>query len=183
MVTSCGYLCTIRTRKCAASSSAGWIDGALPAAAAQRRFVPPARIPGARIGHLAVAFLPERFFAGAHQGNAAPCITGISVRPMISSRRSVCATSSSRHWSPLTTVMPSTSTCGDWISSSQRLHVAAAGTGTIFVDNDLAPRLAPGDGTSQQQRNREPRSGPLSRPGAQNASLRANCTSRGLFTV
>src|ERR1700719_2935780 len=39
----------------------------------------------------------------------------MSVRPMISSRRRVCATSSSRHWFPLTTVIPSTSTCGDWI--------------------------------------------------------------------
>src|ERR1022692_4767498 len=39
----------------------------------------------------------------------------MSVRPMISSNRSVCATSSSRHWSPLTTVMPNTSACGDWI--------------------------------------------------------------------
>ena len=37
----------------------------------------------------------------------------MSVRPTISSMRSVCATSSSRHISPLTTVMPSVSTSGD----------------------------------------------------------------------
>ena len=41
----------------------------------------------------------------------------------------------------------------------QRLHVAAAGAGTIFVDNDFAPRLAPGERACQQQRNREPRHG------------------------
>src|ERR1017187_9740723 len=42
----------------------------------------------------------------------------MSVRPMISSRRSVWASSSWRPWSPLTTGMPSTSTCGHWIIAS-----------------------------------------------------------------
>src|ERR1700741_3016007 len=57
--------------------------------------------------------MSSREFTG---GKIAPGTTGISVRPIISSVRSVCATSSSRHWSPLTTVMPSTSVCGDCIS-------------------------------------------------------------------
>ena len=48
--------------------------------------------------------------------------------------------------SPLTTVMPSTSTCGDWISSSERLHVAAAGAGAVFVDDDFAAGLRGAEG-------------------------------------
>ena len=37
---------------------------------------------------------------------------------MISSRRSTWAVSSSRHWSPVATVIPSTSTCGERINRS-----------------------------------------------------------------
>ena len=53
------------------------------------------------------------------------------------------------------------------------LHVGAAGSSTIFVDNDLAARLAPGQGTGQQQRKREPRHSSSLAQG-QKASFRAN---------
>ena len=33
-----------------------------------------------------------------------------------------------------------------------RLQIAAAGSGAVFVDDDLAPRLAPSQGSGQQQR-------------------------------
>ena len=39
----------------------------------------------------------------------------------------------------------------------QSLHITAARAGAIFVDNYFAPRLAPGERTREQQRNREPR--------------------------
>src|ERR1700685_2307110 len=76
--------------------------------------MPPALIPCAGVGDLSVTLLPQlRFLAPAYRGKTAPGTTGRSVRPMGSSRRRVCAPSSSRHWSPLTTVIPRTSTCGD----------------------------------------------------------------------
>jgi len=50
-------------------------------------------------------------------GYSAPGTTGTSVRPMTSSMRSVCANSALSHLSPVTTVMPRTSVCGDWINS------------------------------------------------------------------
>jgi len=50
-------------------------------------------------------------------GYSAPDTTGMSVRPMISSVRNVCATSSLSQASPVTTVTPRTSAWGDWTSS------------------------------------------------------------------
>jgi hypothetical protein len=63
-----------------------------------RNFVPPALIPCAGVGDFAVTLLPQlRPSRVRTNGKAAPGTTGMSVRPMISSRRRVCATSSSRH--------------------------------------------------------------------------------------
>ena len=46
---------------------------------------------------------------------------------MISSIRKVWATSSSRHWSPLTTVIPRTSVSGDWTSARVERRSVVAG--------------------------------------------------------
>ena len=71
-------------------------------------------------------------------GKTAPGTTGMSVRPMISSRRRVCWTSSSRQASPVRTVMPRTSGVGRIDERENGLHVRAARTGGILIDNDFA---------------------------------------------
>ena len=120
--------------------------------------VPPALVPGARIGQLAVAFLPlKKLFASVHQGKRRAAHHG-----NIGAAHDLEQAERVRHFfvAPLVAAGH-----GDaqhfhlWRldQQSQCLHVAAAGAGTIFVDNDFAARLAPSERARQQQRNREPR--------------------------
>ena len=73
-------------------------------------------IPGALIHDLSVERFPRGdVLLAVHQGKTAPGTTGMSVRPMISIRREVWSTSSSRQASPVSTVIPSTSVSGELI--------------------------------------------------------------------
>ena len=60
---------------------------------------------------------------------------------MISSRRRVCATSSSRHCVSADDRDAEDFNLWGLDQKRKRLHVAAAGAGAVFVDDDFAARL------------------------------------------
>ena len=67
----------------------------------------------------------------------------MSVRPISSSMRSVCATSALSHASPVTTVMPEHVCLRRLDQQQHRLLVRAGRTGRVLVDDDLAFALTP----------------------------------------
>ncbi len=77
--------------------------------------------------------------------------TGMSVRPTISSNRRVCATSSSRHWSPLTDKNHELLRIGAFQHSEAHRGVHGRDEDTLIIGATTGRGIAPKDRRPRQK--------------------------------
>src|ERR1700682_1375236 len=116
------------------------------------RLMPPSIVPCAREGHFPIALLPQlSFFMPAYQGeNSARGYGNVGAANDLEQAKGMS------HFlvAPLVSADHSYPQNLDFRRLNQQkqgLHVAATGSGTILVDDDLAPLLGPTEGACQQQ--------------------------------